>query len=137
MIDLWTRKVTLYRDVPKQGGTPRHFERRIINKCYIETSQIDSATDTVKKDFSGAMVITKDVNRYKATDEYMAMSQQEQMENFTVSVGDFVVLKEVADSVANATEFADLQTRYRACGVKIMSVKPFIFGMATDNIVLS
>lgn len=137
MTNLWSDVVTVYIDVAANGKTARHFERRIIKQCSVQNGTTDKANDTVRNETAVQSVLTKDVQRYKSKADYTVLSISERDEYFTAGAGDYIVIGEVSDTVTNAQDFMDLQTKYSDNGFKVMNVNVFIYGMNTDNIAIS
>lgn len=135
--NLWSDVVTVYIDVAADEKTARHFERRIIRQCSVQKGTTDKANDTVRNEVAVKSVFTKDVQRYKSKDTYISLPDDQRERYFTVGVGDYIVIGEVSDTVTNAQNFMDLQTKYSDNGFKVMNVNVFIYGMNTDNIAIS
>ena len=135
--NLWKSKVTIYNDLPATADTPRRFERFVIERCQIQGGYVDKASATIRNTVNAKTVITKDVERYKTPVEYRQLPENERTGCFTVQVGDYIVFGEIDDTVANASDFAALQTKYKDCGIKVASVNASINGMAVDNITMS
>ena len=134
MTDLFTKKVTIYNDIPADGVNPRTFERFVIDKCMIYNQATESADGTIRKVVNAQNVITKDVANYKAPMEYAKMAVDEREKFYTVQIDDFVVLAEVDDVVTSSREFQQLQEKYSKNGFSVTAVNATINGMPVDNI---
>lgn len=134
MTDLFTEKVTIYNDI--SVDKVRRFERFVIDKCQITGQLVESNNSTIRKVVNVDTVITKDIKHYKSPVEYAKLAETERSKYYTAQTGDFVVLGEVDDVVSNASEFAQLQTKYKDNGIKITSVSANVHGMAVDNITM-
>ena len=134
MTDLFTSKVTIYNDI--SIDKTRRFERLIIDKCQITGQFVEKTNSTIRKVVNADTVITKDIAHYKSPIEYVKLAESERDKYYTAQVGDFVVLGEVDDTVSDANEFVQLQTKYKHSGIKITSVSANIHGMAVDNVMM-
>lgn len=137
MTDLWTKKVTIYNDIPADAVNDRRFDRFVINKCNIQGGIVSKADGTIENIVNAVTVITKDVNHYKEPLEYAKLPVDMKEDFYTVQVGDFIVLAEVDDVVTTSREFAELQTKYADNGIVVRSVSPNIHGMSVDNIIIA
>lgn len=137
MTDLYTQKVTIYNDIPKNAVEERHFDKFVINKCNIQGGLVNEANGTITNIVNAKSVITRDVNRYKTPIEYAEIPVDLRVDYYTAQIGDFVVFAEVDDIVTTASEFSQLQSKYRNNGMKITSVSANIFGLSVDNVTMT
>ena len=137
MTDLYTQKVTIYNDIPKNAVEERHFDKFVIDKCNIQGGLVNEANGTITNIVNAKSVITKDVNRYKTPLEYAELPVDLRVDYYTAQIGDFVVFAEVDDIVTTASEFSQLQSKYRNNGMKITSVSANIFGLSVDNVTMT
>ena len=137
MTDLYTQKVTIYNDIPKNAVEERHFDKFVISKCNIQGGLVNEANGTITNIVNAKSVITKDVNRYKTPIEYAEIPVDLRVDYYTAQIGDFVVFAEVDDIVTTASEFSQLQSKYRNNGMKITSVSANIFGLSVDNVTMT
>ena len=137
MTDLWKQKVTIYNDIPKTLILERRFERFVIDKCNIQGGLVNEANGTITNIVNAKSVITRDVSRYKTPLEYAELPVDLRVDYFTAQIGDFVVFAEVDDVVTTASEFSQLQSKYKNNGVKVTSVAPNIFGTSVDNVTIT
>jgi hypothetical protein len=132
--DLFTKKITIYNEIPKTAVEERHFDRFVIDLCNIQGGLISKADGTIENIVNAQTVITRDVKRYKTPLEYSKTPVDLREQFFTVKVGDFVVFDEVDDIITTSREFSDLQSKYADNGMVIRSVAVDINGMLVDNI---
>ena len=137
MTDLYTQKVTIYNDIPKNAVEERHFDKFVIDKCNIQGGLVNEANGTITNIVNAKSVITRDVNRYKTPIEYAEIPVDLRVDYYTAQIGDFVVFSEVDDIVTTASEFSQLQSIYRNNGMKITSVSANIFGLSVDNVTMT
>lgn len=132
--NLFREKITIYNDIPKTAVEERRFDRAVIEKCNIQRGLIAKSDGTIENVVNAITVISKDVVRYKSPMEYMALPSDLKEENYTIQIGDFIVLDEVEDIVTTSREFADLQEKYKDIGFVVRSVSSNINGMSVDNV---
>ena len=137
MTDLYTQKVTIYNDIPKNAVEERHFDKFVIDKCNIQGGLVNEANGTITNIVNAKSIITRDVNRYKTPLEYAEIPVDLRVDYYTAQIGDFVVFAEVDDIVTTASEFSQLQSKYRNNGMKITSVSANIFGLSVDNVTMT
>ena len=137
MTDLYTQKVTIYNDIPKNAVEERHFDKFVIDKCNIQGGLVNEANGTITNIVNAKSVITRDVNRYKTPLEYAELPVDLRVDYYTAQIGDFVVFAEVDDIVTTASEFSQLQSKYKNNGMKITSVSANIFGLSVDNVTMT
>ena len=137
MTDLYTQKVTIYNDIPKNAVEERHFDKFVIDKCNIQGGLVNEANGTITNIVNAKSVITRDVCRYKTPLEYAEIPVDLRVDYYTAQIGDFVVFAEVDDVVTTASEFSQLQTKYKSNGMKITSVSANIFGLSVDNVTMT
>lgn len=137
MTDLYTQKVTIYNDIPKNAVEERHFDKFVIDKCNIQGGLVNEANGTIANIVNAKSVITRDVNRYKTPIEYAEIPVDLRVDYYTAQIGDFVVFAEVDDIVTTASEFSQLQSKYKNNGMKITSVSANIFGLSVDNVTMT
>ena len=137
MTDLYTQKVTIYNDIPKNAVEERHFDKFVIDKCNIQGGLVNEANGTITNIVNAKSVITRDVNRYKTPIEYAEIPVDLRVDYYTAQIGDFVVFGEVDDIVTTASEFSQLQSKYKNNGMKITSVSANIFGLSADNVTMT
>jgi hypothetical protein len=137
LTDLYTQKVTIYNDIPKNAVEERHFDKFVIDKCNIQGGLVNEANGTITNIVNAKSVITRDVKRYKTPLEYAGLPVDIRVDYFTAQIGDFVVFAEVDDVVTTASEFSQLQTKYRNNGMKITSVSANILGLTVDNVTMT
>ena len=137
MTDLYTQKVTIYNDIPKNAVEERHFDKFVIDKCNIQGGLVNEANGTITNIVNAKSVITRDVNRYKTPLEYAELPVDLRVDCYTAQIGDFVVFGEVDDIVTTASEFSQLQSKYRSNGMKITSVSANSFGLSVDNVTMT
>lgn len=137
MTDLWESKVTIYNDIPATKENQRTFNCFVIDKCQIQGGIAEKTDITVRNKTKSVTVITKDVEHYKAPEEYQNMPENQRTAFFTVQTGDYIVFAEITDTVENAGDFAALQSKYKDNGIKVMAVDVNINGMSVDNITIT
>ena len=137
MTDLYTQKVTIYNDIPKNAVEERHFDKFVIDKCNIQGGLVNEANGTITNIVNAKSVITRDVSRYKTPLEYAEIPVDLRVDYYTAQIGDFVVFAEVDDIVTTASEFSQLQSKYKNNGMKITSVSANIFGLSVDNVTMT
>jgi hypothetical protein len=115
----------------------RHFDRFVVEKCNIQGGLVNEANGTITNIVNAKSVITRDVKRYKTPLEYAGLPVDIRVDYFTAQIGDFVVFAEVDDVVTTASEFSQLQTKYRNNGMKITSVSSNILGLTVDNVTMT
>ena len=136
--DKFTQKITIYNDIPSDGVNDRHFDRFVIDKCFIYGGSAErSANGTIQNIVNAQTVITKDIEHYKPPMEYLRLPADEKNNFYTVQANDFIVFGEVEDVVTTSFEFRDLQDKYEKNGMSVTSVNSYIFGMSTDNITIT
>lgn len=132
--DLFTKKVTIYNDIPLDGVNLRRFDRFVIDKCLVYNQLTESADGTVQRVVNAQNVITKDVEHYKTPLEYSQLAEDERENYYTVQVDDFIVYGEVDDVVTTSKEWQALQQKYANNGFSVTAVNASIFGMNVDNV---
>lgn len=137
MTDLFTKKVTIYNDIEKNGIKERHFDRFVIDLCNIQGGVVSRADGTIENIVNAQTIITKDVKRYKPPLEYVTIPVDLREDFFTVQIGDFIVFDEVEDIVTTSREFAELQSKYADNGMVVRSISANINGMSVDNVSMS
>ena len=137
MINFFDKKVTIYNDIPKNAVEDRHFDRFVVDKCSIQGGIVNEADGTINNIVNATTIITKDVERYKSPLDYANLPVDLRENYYTVQIGDFVVFAEVDDIVTTASEFSQLQSKYKNNGVKVTSVAPNIFGTSVDNVTIT
>lgn len=137
LTNIFKGKVTIYNDIPKNAVEDRHFDRFVIDKCSIQGGIVNEADGTITNIVNATTIITKDVEHYKSPLEYASLPVDLRENYYTVQIGDFVVFSEVDDIVTTASEFSQLQSKYKNNGIKVTSVAPNIFGTAVDNIAIT
>lgn len=130
----FTKKVTIYNDIPSDGVNPRRFDRFVIDKCLIYNQLSESADGTIQKVINAQNVVTKDIEHYKAPNDYKQLALDGKDNYYTVQIDDFIVLSEVDDVVTTSREFQELQQKYKNNGFLVTAVNASIFGMNVDNI---
>lgn len=134
MTDLWTRKVTIYNDIPTDAVNDRRFDRYVISLCNVQGGIVSKADGTIENIVNAKTVITRKVDAYKSPMEYRETPLDLTDGYYTVQIGDFVVLDEVDDMVTTSREFAELQAKYADNGFSIRAVSVYTNGMGIDNI---
>lgn len=138
MTDKFTKKCTIYNDIPDDGVNDRHFDRFVVDKCLIYGGTAErSANGTIQNIVNAQTVVTKDTTHYKAPMEYLRLPADEKEQYYTVKANDFIVFDEVDDVVSTSLEFRDLQDKYKDNGMSITAANPYIFGLSTDNITMT
>ena len=137
MTDFYKQKVTIFNDIPKNAVEDRHFDRFVVDKCSIQGGIVNQADGTITNIVNATTIITKDVEHYKSPLEYANLPVDLREKYYTVQIGDFVVFAEVDDIVTTASEFLQLQNKYKNNGIKVTSVSPNIFGTSVDNITIT
>ena len=137
MTDLFSSKVTIYNDIPKNAVEERHFDRFVIDLCNIQGGIVSKADGTIENIVNAVTVISKDADRYKTPLEYAKLPVDIREDFYTVQVGDFIVLSEVDDIVTTSREFAELQEKYKDNGIVVRSVSANIHGMSVDNVTIT
>ena len=137
MTDLYTQKVTIYNNIPKNAVEERHFDKFVIDKCNIQGGLVNEANGTITNIVNAKSVITRDVSRYKTPLEYAEIPVDLRVDYYTAQIGDFIVFGEVDDIVTTASEFSQLQSKYKNNGMKITSVSANIFGLSVDNVTMT
>lgn len=137
MTDLFTKKVTIYNDIPKTAVEERHFDRFVIDLCNIQGGVVSKTDGTIENIVNAQTIITRDVKRYKSPLEYASIPVDLRGDFFTVQIGDFVVFDEVEDIVTTSREFAELQSKYADNGMVVRSISANINGMSVDNVSMS
>lgn len=134
MTEKFTKKVTIYNDIPFDGVNLRRFDRFVIERCLIYNQLAESADGTINKLVNTQNVVTKDVEHYKSPYEYSLLAEDERESFYTVRPNDFVVYGEVDDIVTEQAEFTALQKKYKNNGFLVTSVNASVFGMSVDNV---
>ena len=134
MSNLFSKKVTIYNDLPFDGVNLRRFDRFVIDKCNIQNGVLQNANGTIEKVANALTITTKDIEHYKPYREYTMLPVDVKKQYFTVRPNDFVVLDEVDDIVTNADEWDKLQKKYKDNGFSVTAVNEYINGMAVDNV---
>ena len=137
MTDFYKQKVTIFNDIPKNAVEDRHFDRFVIDKCSIQGGIVNEADGTINNIVNATTIITKDVEHYKSPLDYANLPVDLRENYYTVQIGDFVVFAEADDIVTTASEFLQLQNKYKNNGIKVTSVSPNIFGTSVDNITIT
>lgn len=137
MTDLFTKKVTIYNDIPKTAVEERHFDRFVIDLCNIQGGVVSKTDGTIENIVNAQTIITRDVKRYKSPLEYASIPVDLREEFFTVQIGDFIVFDEIEDIVTTSREFAELQSKYADNGMVVRSVSANINGTSVDNVSMS
>lgn len=137
MTDLFTKKVTIYNDIPKTAVEERHFDRFVIDLCNIQGGVVSKTDGTIENIVNAQTIITRDVKRYKSPLEYVTIPVDLREDFFTVQIGDFIVFDEVEDIVTTSREFSELQSKYADNGMVVRSVSANINGMSVDNVSMS
>lgn len=137
LTDKFSKKVTIYNDIPSDGVNPRRFDRYVIEKCTIQGGYVEKADGTIQTIANAKTVITKDIEHYKEPIEYAKLPSDQKDNFYTVQIDDFVVLAEVDDVVTTSREFEALQKKYAKNGFSITAATPYIFGTAVDNVTMS
>lgn len=130
----FTKKVTIFNDIPADGVNLRRFDRFVIEKCLIYNQLTESADGTISKLVNTQNVITKDVEHYKKPLEYLNLAEDERENYYTVQINDFIVYGEVNDVVTTSKEWQALQQKYVNNGFSVTAVNASIFGMSVDNV---
>ena len=121
----------------KNAVEDRHFDRFVVDKCSIQGGIVNQADGTITNIVNATTIITKDVEHYKSPLDYANLPVDLREKYYTVQIGDFVVFAEVDDIVTTASEFLQLQNKYKNNGIKVTSVSPNIFGTRTDNVTIT
>lgn len=137
LTDKFSKKVTIYNDIPSDGINARRFDRFVIDLCTIQGGFVEKADGTIQNIANAKTVITKDIEHYKDPIEYAQLPSDQKDDFYTVQIDDFVVLAEVDDVVTTSREFEALQKKYAKNGFSITAVTPYIFGTAVDNVTMS
>lgn len=137
MTDFFTKKVTIYNDIPKTAIEERHFDRFVIDLCNIQGGVVSKADGTIENIVNAQTIITKDVKRYKSPLEYATIPVDLREDFFTVQIGDFIVFDEIEYIVTTSREFAELQSKYADNGMVVRSVSANINGMSVDNVTIT
>lgn len=137
LTNLFSKKVTIYNDIPEDDVNPRRFDRFVIEKCSIQSGFVEKAEGTIQTIVNARTVITKDVERYKSPMEYARLPSDEKEKYYTVQIDDFVVLAEVDDVATDSQEFVELKRKYADNGFLVSSVNPSINGMSVDNVTMT
>ena len=135
--NIFNRKATIYNDVPKNAVEERHFDRFVIGECSMQGGIVHEADGTISNIVNATTVITRDVSSYKLPMEYANIPVDLREQYYTVQIGDFIVFGEVDDVVTTASEFLQLQNKYKNNGMKVTSVAVNIFGMDVDNVTIT
>lgn len=130
----FTKKVTIYNDIPSDSVNLRQFDRFVIDKCLIYNQVTEGADGTIQKIINTQNVITKDVEHYKDPVVYKQLPSDEKDNYYTVQIDDFVVFGEVDDVVTTSKEFQALQQKYKDNGFSVTAVNASIHGMNVDNV---
>lgn len=134
LVNKFTKKVTIYNDIPSDGVNPRRFDRFVIDRCLVYNQLSESADGTMHKVVNTQNVVTMDVARYKSPLDYRRLAEDEREQYYTVAPNDFVVLEEVYDVVNDIAELQALQKKYKNNGFLVTAVNASVFGMSVDNI---
>lgn len=137
LTNFFKNKVTIFNDIPKNAVEDRHFDRFVVDKCSIQGGIVNQADGTISNIVNATTIITKDVEHYKSPLDYANLPVDLRENYYTVQIGDFVVFAEVDDIVTTASEFLQLQNKYKNNGIKVTSVSPNIFGTRTDNVTIT
>lgn len=137
MTDVFNKKITIYNDIAKTAVEPRHWDRRVVDRCLIYSGTVEGSRETLQTISNAKNVITKDVEHFKPLSEYALLPVDVREQFYTVHPDDFIVFGEVYDVVTTPDEWRELQKKYKDSGMSVTTVNPYIFGMATDNITIS
>ena len=89
MTDFFSKKVTIYNDVPKKDGEPRSIERHVISRCNIQGGIVEGADGTVANIDKSKTITTKDVAHYRSPMEYYSLPADQREGLFTADIDDF------------------------------------------------
>lgn len=137
MTDVFNKKITIYNDIAKTAVEPRHWDRRVVDRCLIYSGTVEGSRETVQTISNAKNVITKDVEHFKPLSGYALLPVDVREQFYTVHPDDFIVFSEVYDVVTTPDEWRELQKKYKDNGMSVTTVNPYIFGMATDNVTIS
>lgn len=137
LTDQFSKKVTIYNDIPSDGVNPRRFDRFVIRKCTIQGGYVEKADGTIQNIANAKNIITKDIEHYKEPIEYAKLPQDVKDNYYTVQIDDFIVFGEVFDVVTTSKEFEALQKKYSKNGFSVTEVTTNIFGLNADNITIT
>lgn len=134
MTNFFSKKVTIYNDIPSDGVNARRFDRFVIDKCNIQSGTLQNADGTIEKVVNALTVITKDIEHYMSPIDYRRLPSDIKGKYYTAQINDFVVLGEVDDVVTTSREFQELQNKYKNNGFSVTAVNEYINGMTVDNV---
>lgn len=137
LTDKFSKKVTIYNDIPSNGVNPRRFDRFVIHKCTIQGGYVEKADGTIQNIANAKNIITKDIEHYKEPIEYAKLPRDVKDNYYTVQIDDFIVFGEVFDVVTTSKEFEALQKKYSKNGFSVTAVTTNIFGLNADNITIT
>lgn len=137
MKDLFTKKITVFISVPATEIKSRTFEKRVIDKCSIQSETVEKNDGTIRRVINARTVITKDVANYVEPREFYNTPSDIRANIFTINTNDFIIFGECEDVVVNALDFANVQQKYRDNGMVANSVSAYINGLSTDNITIT
>ena len=137
MTALFTKKITIYNDIPADAVNPRRFGKFVVDKCMIYNQAMETADSTIQRVINSQNVITKDIKHYKTPIEYMMLPDDEKKNFYTVQIDDFVVLADIDDVVTTSREYEELQSKYANNGFLVTAVNASIYGLSVDNVLIT
>lgn len=138
LIDKFTKKCTIYINIPKDAIGERRFKKFVIDKCLIYGGSAERTSNgTIQNIVNALTVTTKDIEHYKEPMKYLELPEDEKNGFFTAKPNDYIVFDEVDDIVTTSAEFGALQKKYANNGMSINSVNAYIYGLNTDNVTMT
>jgi len=140
MIDLYTKKFTVYNIVPSVQGVSniKYGNKRIVENCYQEGEISDKLRDSSMQLTTGKFFYTKDIKHYRPatwqSNGYYSLKDEEKLKFYTLAPGDIIIFDEVNDSVTNSSEFNSLKTKYSNIYMTVNKTDSFVLGLETDHI---
>ena len=138
--DLWIKKITLYNVIPKKTQVEtieQHWDRTVIDKCNVQGDFVTKLNGNIPNIVNLKTVYIRDIEHYLSPSDYDMLPVREASNYYTVRNGDFIVFDEVFDEVTTATQYSQLQQKYKDNGIRVNTISVNINGMALDNITIT
>lgn len=136
MTDFFTKKITVYNDIPATVVSDRRFDRHVVNACLIQKGIVSKADGTVENVVNSTTIFSKNVDTYVPQEEYLQMPEDLAKGYWTVQVGDVVIEHEASDIVETGRDLLQIQQKY-ADSFSVGSIQPNINGLSVDNVSFS
>ena len=135
LTDLFSKKITIYNMIPKTTLVEQHWDRNVVEKCNIQGEYVTQIKGNIPNIVNVKTVYIRDTEHYLSPTEYDSTPKPN--DYFTARNGDFIVFDEVFDEVTNATQFTQLQQKYKDNGIRVNNISVNINGMALDNLTIT